>query len=139
MKKTIKRRRKMDSKEDAIYKALKNPKQMTSIIDGNGTKIWLDPFGFISALNKYIKRHKKHLSVENAEKMITCYEMPAIQRCLEGVLMMNRNSSFDENDLHKYIARRFEDITVEMLSKDYQTEKASKFKEEYDHFKGSTM
>jgi len=52
----------MDSKDNAIYMALKNPNQVTSIIDGNGTKIWLDPYGFISALNKSIKWHKKHLA-----------------------------------------------------------------------------
>jgi len=139
MNKKIKISRKMDSKDNAIYMALKNPNQVTSIIDGNGTKIWLDPYGFISALNKSIKWHKKHLAADEADIMINNYEMPAIQRCLDGVLMMNRNSSFDESDLHKYIARRFEHITLEMLSKDYQTEKASQFKEVYDHFKGSSM
>ena len=124
-----KSRRKVTSKDQAIYNALKNPEQTTSVIDGNGIKRWLNPYGFISALHRSIKMHKKFLTIEEAHNMITKDEMPAIQRCLRIVLMLNYSKDFDERDLHIYIARKFEHITLEMLSKDYQTEEASEFKE----------
>lgn len=125
----------MTTKDHAIYKALKNPNQVTSIIDENGIKRWLKPYEFISALHRSIKTHKKHLSAEKAGILIFNYEMPAIQRCLQMVLMSNYGKDFDESDLYKYIARQFEHITLEMLDKDYQTEEASKFKEGYDKFR----
>ncbi len=127
----------MTTKEHTIYKGLKNPDQVTSIIDGNGIKRWLTPFKFISTLHKSIKHHKKHLSAEKANRMIINYEMPAIQRCLQMVLMLNYSKDFDESDLHKYVVGKFEYITLEMLGGDYQTEEASKFKEDYDEFRRS--
>lgn len=121
----------MNSKDNAIYKALNNPAHITSIVDDNGNKKWLKPYGFISTLHKYIKKHKKYLSAEEADSLIYNYEMPAIQRCLQTILMLNLSKDFEEADLHEYIAKKFEHITLEMLNKDYQTEEASKFKEDF--------
>jgi hypothetical protein len=125
-------RRNMNTKDDAIYEALRNPAHTTSIIDGNGIKLWLQSYEFISALHRSIKRHKKHLSAEKAGILIRNYEMPAIQRCLQMVLIASHGKGFSESDLYKYIARKFEHITLGMLGKDYQTEEASKFKEDYE-------
>lgn len=122
----------MTTKDRAIYKALKNPAQTTSVIDENGIKRWLNPYEFIATLYKSIKYQKKHFSAKKADVLIFNYDMPAIQRCLQAVLMLNYSKDFNETDLHKYIVRRFKHITLEMLSKDYQTEEAIKFKEDYD-------
>lgn len=132
-----KTQRSMSNKDKAIFEALRNPNQTTSIIDENGYKRWFKPYKFISTLHRSIKTHKKYLSAENAHDMITNYEMPAIQRCLQMVLMLNHNKDFNENDLHKYIARKFDHITLEMLDKDYQTEDTRAFKEDYDEFRRS--
>ena len=43
--------------------------------------------------------------------------------------------TFKYKDKNKYVARKFEHITLEMLSKDYQTEETVKFKEVYDEFR----
>ena len=125
-------RRKINPKDNAIYKALKNPDQATSIIDQNGIKRWLKPYDFISALHISIKKHKEHLPAVKADELIFNYEMPAIQRCLQMVLMLNNSKDFDESDLHDYIVRKFEHITLEMLNKDYQTEQAREFKNAYE-------
>ena len=127
-----KSRRNRNTKDHVIYKALKNPSHIVSIVDDDGIKRWLNPYAFISVLHKSIKKHKKYLSVEEADMLIVNYEMPAIQRCLQRILMFN-SSDVNESDLHKYIAGRFEHITLEMLSKDYQTKETSKFKEDLEN------
>lgn len=125
-------RREMSTKDHEIYKALTNPSHTRSIVNENGTKEWVTAYKFISLLHQSIIKHKKYLSAEKAEEVIMLYEMPAIQRCLQLVLMLNLSQAFDENDLYKYIVRKYEHITLEMLAKDYQTEDAAKFKEEYE-------
>lgn len=130
--KKSKSRREMSDKDHEIYMALTNPFQIRTIVNENGIKEGVTAYKFITLLHQSIKKHKKYLSAEKAEEMIVLYEMPAIQRCLQTVLMFNCTETFDESDLHKYIARKFEHITLEMLEKDYQTEEASKFKERYE-------
>ena len=126
----VNRRRVLES-DHKIYQALNNPSHITSIVDDNGVKQWLTPYKFIATLHRSIKKHKRYLSDAEAKVMITRYEMPAIQRCLQAVVMLN-NENIDENDLHKYIARKFPHITTEMLKADHQTEEARIFKEKYD-------
>lgn len=130
--KKSKSRREMSNKDHEIYMALTNPSHTTSIVNENGTKEWVTAYKFISLLHQSIKKREKYLSAEKAEEVIMFYEMPAIQRCLQLALLLNRSQAFNENDLHKYIVRKFEHITLEMLEKDYQTEEASKFKERYE-------
>jgi len=130
--KISKSRSEIRTKDHEIYKALTNPSQKMSIVNENGAKEWVTAYKFISLLHQSIKKHKKCLSADKAEEVIMLYEMPAIQRCLQLALMLNRSQAFNENDLHKYIVRKFEHITLEMLEKDYQTEEASKFKERYE-------
>ena len=129
-KESNKRKRKIAKKANKpankVYAAMHNKAHMTTVAtDRNGSCKLVNAWEFITMINKEIG-----LCQQNGEHQeINLYHMPAVQRCLSAVSMIN---NFDEDIIFLYVSKKFRYLTMERLTTDYQKKEASDFKTSYD-------
>jgi hypothetical protein len=127
--KNQKRRRKVSKRaskpSNKVYAAMHNKSHMTTVATANGSRVPKVAWDFITMLDKEIG----HCLRDGELDEVNLYHMPAVERCLSMVAMIN---GIDKNEVLLYVSKKFKNLTMERLTTNHQTEEASEFKQTFD-------